>query len=152
MHEMSLVRPIVNMVLEECADQNVRAVTSVHLTIGDGHDVIVDMIPGLFQFLARGTIAEHAEVVIERVPLRAQCNRCGAVFPINVYHRETWVCPSCGEHDYRLFSGREFRIDSIRVEGFPADSGDEVPAAPEAPGARATAAAPAEPVLAGSVA
>lgn len=117
MHEMSLVRPIVNMVLEECEGKNVRAVTSVHLTIGEGHDVIVDTIPGLFQFLARGTVAEHAEVVIERVPLRAQCNRCGEVFPINVYHSETWVCPACGQRDYRLYSGREFCIDSIRVEG-----------------------------------
>lgn len=117
MHEMSLIRPVVEMVLEQCEGRDVRAVTSVHLTIGDAHDVVADLIPGLFRYLAAGTVAENAEVVIRHVPITVRCNRCGEVFPINVYREETWECPRCGaRQDYTLFSGREFEIDSIRVE------------------------------------
>lgn len=116
MHEMSLIGPVVNTVLEACRGKDVAHVQSVHLTIGDAHDVVVDLIPGLFRHLARGTVAENAEVVIERVPITVRCNRCGEVFAINLYRESTWVCPRCGaERDYVLNSGREFTIDSIRV-------------------------------------
>lgn len=120
MHEMSLIRPVVETVLQSCEGQPIKAVKSVHLTIGEAHDVIDEYVEGLFRHLARGTVAENASVVIEKVPLRVRCNRCGEVFGINVYREETWTCPTCGaRQDYVLVSGREFRIDDIVVEADP---------------------------------
>ena len=116
MHEMSLVRPMVDAVLEACEGRGVVAVRSVRVSIGEMMDVVEGYVSDLFRFLARGTVAEGAEVVIERVPARVRCNACGDIFPIDARNRATCACPRCGERSYRLFTGREFRIDAIEVE------------------------------------
>lgn len=115
MHEMGLVRPLVDAVLKHCEEANAEEVLSVHLSIGEYVDVIEQYIPKLFCFLARGTIAEHAEVVIQRIPGYAACKTCNNIFSLDVKDKSTWHCPRCGEHNYRMFSGREFLIDSIEI-------------------------------------
>ncbi len=82
MHEMSLIRPAVDLVLQECAGKNVAEVRAVHLTVGVMRDVIEDYMEGLFRYLARGTVAEHAKLVITRAPLVVICNECGTPFPV----------------------------------------------------------------------
>lgn len=117
MHEMALMRNVVDAVVAECQGKDVGAVRSVHLTVGDLRDVVDEYVPGLFRYLARGTVAEHAEVVIEHTPVTVRCNACGDIFPINVRDESTLTCPRChATRDYRLFSGNEFRIDRIQVE------------------------------------
>ena len=117
MHEMALMEQVVDIVLEEAQRQGAARVVAVHLTFGELADVIVDMVPGLFEFLARGTAAEGAEVAIERTPAYVQCRKCNEAWRIDVRDEATWTCPRCGGYKkYHLISGREFRIDSIEVE------------------------------------
>ena len=118
MHEMAYVRNVVDVVNEYADRDDVAEVAAVHLTIGEGRDVVVDYFQGLFQFLARGTKAEHAEMVVRRTPFAVSCNRCATVFPLDVFDESSWKCPSCGAvRDYRMHSGMEFRIDRIEVKG-----------------------------------
>ena len=117
MHEMALMEQVVDIVLEEAQRQGAARVVAVHLTFGELTDVIVDMVPGLFEFLARGTAAEGAEVAIGRTPAYVQCRKCNEAWRIDVRDEATWTCPRCGAYKkYHLISGREFRIDSIEVE------------------------------------
>ncbi|WP_080802157.1 hydrogenase maturation nickel metallochaperone HypA/HybF [Arabiibacter massiliensis] len=116
MHEMALVRSVVDIVVERAEAAGVDSVDAVYLTIGYGRDIVEDYFDGLFAFLARGTVAEHAELVIERVPVTARCNGCGFVFPLDVFDRSTWAYPSChAERNYQIVSGREFYISHIDV-------------------------------------
>lgn len=142
MHEMSLIRNVVDMVLQECEGKNVKEVKAVHLTIGELSDVVEQYIPGLFKHLAskqESKIAANAEVIIKRTPLLVRCNECYEIFHINVHDDSTWVCPRCNaRQNYSLFSGREFRIDNIEVELF---SPEEI-AAQQAAAAEAAAAEP----------
>lgn len=128
MHEMALVHPIVDMVLEHAESVGATEVNAVYLTIGDGRDVIEEYMHGLFAFLARGTVAENAKLHITHVPYAVKCNRCGTVFPLNVRDSSTWTCPACGAHrDYRLYSGMEFTLDQIQVtQQTPAEVAHEV--------------------------
>lgn len=117
MHEMALVRTIVDMVSEECSGRDVASVRAVHLTIGELHDVVEELIPAMFRHLAKGTVAESAQVVIRHVPMTVRCNACGDIFAIDERRPETWECPRChARRNYRLFSGDEFRIDRLEVE------------------------------------
>lgn len=114
MHEMSLVHDLVDVVLDESAKHGIAEVGAVHLTIGEGRDIVVEFLEGLFRHLARGTAAANARVVVERVPITVRCRQCGRVFSLNVYDEATWRCPDCGaERDYVLNSGLEFSIDAI---------------------------------------
>lgn len=122
MHEMGLVRPLVDTVLEQCEQAHAAEVLSVHISIGEYVDVVERFIPQLFSFLARGTIAEHAEIVVHRIPGYAACGTCNNIFSLDVSDRETWHCPRCGERNYRMFSGREFQIDSIEIREASASS------------------------------
>lgn len=116
MHEMALVHGVVDAVLEHAARVGAKEVRAVHLTIGEGRDVVEDFMQGLFSFLARGTVAEHAELAVRRMPYAVRCNQCGTVFPLSVRDSSTWVCPHCGaERDYRLYSGMEFMINEIQI-------------------------------------
>lgn len=121
MHEMALVRNIVDVVLEHAQAQGATRVKEVYLTIGAGRDIVEDLMQGCFRYLARNTIAEDAELVMTRTPFMVRCRDCGMPFHINVYNSKTWVCPRCGsERNYDLVSGMEFRIDRIEVAMSPA--------------------------------
>ena len=116
MHEMSLMRNVLDMVLAECQGKGVEKVEAIYLSIGEASDVVEHKIPSLFRFLAKETIAAEAEVYVERIPVYVHCLQCSNIFPVNTRDESTWTCPRCGAHKkYRLFSGREFWLDKIDV-------------------------------------
>lgn len=116
MHEMAFVRNVVDIVVDEAEAADAAEISVVHLVIGEGRDIVEDFFQSLFQYLARGTVAEHATVDICRVPYMVKCNRCGAVFHVNVFDDATSVCPGCGTYqDYKLVSGLEFCISRIEA-------------------------------------
>lgn len=115
MHEMALVREVIGTTLEAAERQGASAVKAVYLRIGTGRDIVVELFSGLFDHLARGTAAEGAELVYERVPLITRCNDCGKLYRLNIRDRTTWPCPACRSMDYALHSGMEFSIDRIEV-------------------------------------
>lgn len=116
MHEMAIVRDVVDVVLAKAREERATSVVTVYLTVGDAHDIVVEYFQGLFRHLARGTVAENAEMVISSTPLMVECNRCGAVYHIDFRNSGTWPCPACGQKDYRVCSGMEFSIDGMEVE------------------------------------
>ena len=116
MHEMSLVRNLVEVVAEEAAAANVEKITSIHLVVGEGRDIVEDMLPPLFQFLSRGTVMENAEIVVQHVPYMVKCNQCGTEFHLEVTQPEKWACPGCQAYkDYTLVSGKEFYISKMEA-------------------------------------
>ena len=122
MHEMALMRNVVDTVLDHACRVKAAEVKTVHLTIGFNRDIVEEYLDGMFAFLARGTAAEHAELVVRRTPYTVKCNQCGRIFHLNVYDSTTWTCPRCGaERDYKLNSGMEFVVNDIEVV-FPEDA------------------------------
>lgn len=110
MHEMAITREVVDIVVKEAEAVGALQVSAVHLTIGYMRDIVEEYIDGLFAHLARGTVAEHAELVIVRVPFTVRCNRCGQVYHFNPYSNHTHpagsnnssdstACPVCHEKD-----------------------------------------------------
>ena len=116
MHEMALTRNVVDIVIAEAEKVHAKSVHAVHVTVGEVRDIIDDIFVDMFGWLARGTIAEHAEVHLTRVPLMVKCNQCGNVYHINTRDESTWPCEKCGVRDYKLQSGMEFFISNIEVE------------------------------------
>ncbi|WP_080797295.1 hydrogenase maturation nickel metallochaperone HypA/HybF [Arabiibacter massiliensis] len=117
MHEMSLVRNVMDIVLERAEAAGASRVVAVHVLVGEGRDVVNELFEGLFRFLARGTIAEDAELVLVEMPYMVRCNRCGAPFHLNVMDEGTWTCPRCeAARDYALVSGMELTISELEIE------------------------------------
>ena len=120
MHEMALVRNIMEVVVDEAEAAGAAEVTAVHIVVGEARDIVVDLFEGLFQFLARGTVAEHARVIIHTVPYRVRCHGCGEEFNLDFKDRLSQTCPRCGaDRDYRLISGNELSISKIEANPQP---------------------------------
>lgn len=114
MHEMALTRDVVDIVLEEARAAGAAEVRTVYLTIGYVRDIVEDLFEQCFAWMARGTAAEHAELVITRVPLTVRCNECGRVYHIDVHDEATWAC-ACGAKTYQLETGMEFFVNGLDV-------------------------------------
>ena len=116
MHEMSLVRPLIQIIKEEAEAAGVEKITAVHLVIGEGRDIVIHLLESMFQFMARGTVAENAKVVVEHVPYMVKCNQCQTEFHLDVMQSETWTCPNCQAYkDYKQISGQEFYISKLEA-------------------------------------
>lgn len=113
MHEMSLVRDVIEVVVRTAEQHGVGRVAAVNLTIGCGRDVVPELFDDLFRRLAQGTVAEGAELSVVSTPYMVRCRACGMTYHLDVFDRSTWNCPACSAHDYDVVSGMEFRIDSI---------------------------------------
>lgn len=116
MHELALTRSVVQTVTEEAEKAGASRVRAIYLTIGYARDIVDELFEGCFEFLARDTVAQGAELVIERVPLMVRCKDCGMVYHLDVRDDTTWPCPRCGTKDYELVCGTEFQISKIEVE------------------------------------
>ncbi len=102
------------MVLKYAEDNNAKKVVSVYLKVGELRDFAGEWLQRYFDYLSRGTIAEGAEMVVERVALQLRCDDCADTFSANL-DSEKFVCPCCGSENSQLTAGREFIIESIGV-------------------------------------
>ena len=103
MHEMSLVRNILALVKEEAEAAHASRITAVHLVVGEGRDIVEDLLQSMFRFLARGTVAEDAAVIVHHVPYKVRCNQCRTEFHLEIMRPEKWACPNCNAYkDYTL--------------------------------------------------
>lgn len=115
MHEMALTRDVVDTVVTAAQKAGATKVNVVRMTIGYGRDVVQGLFDKCFAYLARGTIAQDAELIVARMPLTVRCRCCGDVHAIDVYDDRSLDCPMCGKRDYLMNSGLEFRIDEIEA-------------------------------------
>lgn len=119
MHEMAITRSVVDIVVDKAQAMGATRVGAVYLTIGELRDIVESIFVDMFGWMARGTVAENAKVVIKRVPLMVKCRRCGDVYHLDVHDDSTWPCARCGVRDYDLVSGNEFMIDNLEVSTRP---------------------------------
>lgn len=115
MHEMALTRDVVDIVVGEAEKAGAQRVDAVYLTIGYARDIVDELFEKCFAYLARGTVAQGAELVLERTPLMVSCDACGMVYHLDVFGARVHSCPCCGARGYTLRSGYEFSIDRIEA-------------------------------------
>lgn len=115
MHELGLTRAVLQTVNDEVKRVGATKVNTIYLTVGYARDIVDELFENAFAYLSKGTPAEGAEVVIDRVPLMVRCKECGLEYHIELRDQRTWGCPKCGKRDYKIVSGMEFQIARIVV-------------------------------------
>lgn len=122
MHELSLCVSVVQLVAASAARENVSRVTKVVLEVGVAAPVDPHALSFAFPMAAADGPLAQAELVIERVPLRMQCNSCAAVFApetSSTHQAMTLImspCPACGTPGAQVLQGRELRVRSFDGE------------------------------------
>ena len=110
MHELSLAQGITDLVAECARREGIGKVTLVLVEIGVAAAVEPDAIRFCFPITAEGTVAEGAELVINRPPLKVRCEACGTEYEATFVATS---CPACGAHEPKILSGLELRVVSF---------------------------------------
>jgi len=112
MHEVSIIRGIVNTALETAEQHGADRVARVSVVLGDFTHVTEEALRFHFEVLSKGTAVEHAEVTIRRENGSVTCWDCGGQNPATTEP----VCPVCGSVRIELTGGDQCYLESIDID------------------------------------
>ncbi len=114
MHEVSIAQGMLDIALGYCEKNAHTVIKSITVKIGKAAGVVPDSLQFAFETLKTGTIAEHALLIIDEIPVTGTCNDCGKHFTVD----EAYViqCPLCGGLSLKVETGRELNIAEMEVE------------------------------------
>jgi hydrogenase nickel incorporation protein HypA/HybF len=113
MHEMSICRSLLGIVVEQARRNEVNRVLEVSIELGALRGIVPEHLSYYFDFLKKGTVADGAALVVSMVPGEVQCEGCGARFALD---ERGYVCPSCASKDVEVVAGLELRVKTMKVE------------------------------------
>ena len=113
MHELAVTRSLIDLVDREARRQGFQRALEIRLKLGAYSGIVPECILDLFPYAARGTAAEGAALVFETVPARFTCRGCGWEGEIE---KGGDACPRCQSTALTMTQGREFYVDSLKVE------------------------------------
>jgi hydrogenase nickel incorporation protein HypA/HybF len=83
------------------------------LVVGELSGFIGDSIQLYFDIIAKGTLAENAELTIQYIKPKLKCKSCQKLFEREKF---SFQCPFCGGEGLPSEIGKEFYIENIEVE------------------------------------
>ena len=113
MHELSICQSLMKQVENIALERNAQCVTSIALAIGPLSGVEAQLLKNAYPVASAGTVAEHAELIIEHLPIRVKCSQCGSesdALPNKL------ICKECGDWRTTLVSGDELLLMSVELE------------------------------------
>ena len=113
MHELAITQSMLDIVLQQAEKAGAKKVESINLVIGELTGFVEECVKFYFEFLAKDTIAEGANLEFTPVSPQARCRSCDNAFPLQEYD---WSCPECGGSDIEITAGKELFVESIKVE------------------------------------
>lgn len=113
MHELAITEGIIRAAVPEAEKHGAKRILEIRLKIGELSGVLPECIQYYFDIASRGTIAEHARLVVEKIPASIACPDCGYEGQVD---RRKIRCPGCGGVNFRLTGGKEYFVDSLEAE------------------------------------
>ena len=112
MHELSIVMSIVDIAQQQAAEANASIIEEIEIDIGCLSTVEMNAFEFAWSQAVKQTLLQNTIKKINRIPGKAQCSDCDAVFAIqNLYD----ACPACGKYLIHILEGKELRIKSLVV-------------------------------------
>jgi hydrogenase nickel incorporation protein HypA/HybF len=113
MHELGVTQTILDIALDAARANDAPRITRINIAVGALNGVVEESMRFYFEFLAKGTAAEGAELALEVLPAKGECRACSRDFLVPEL---SWTCPHCGASGLRIVQGKELRVTSIEVD------------------------------------
>ncbi|MBQ2960493.1 MAG: hydrogenase maturation nickel metallochaperone HypA [Oscillospiraceae bacterium] len=113
MHELAITKSIVDLVQREAEKQGFKRALEIRLRLGEYSGIVPEYIKDFFPLVAEGTVSEKAELLFETNPAKFLCLDCGYEGGAD---RKNACCIKCGSSSLKMTAGREFFVDSLKVE------------------------------------
>lgn len=114
MHELPITQSIVRIAVEEAEKHNIAKINEIRLKIGELSGLVPECIQQYFDIASEGTVAEGAQIIINKIPITMKCTSCN--FSGETHSFTENKCPICSSLNMKLVHGNEFYIDSMEVE------------------------------------
>lgn len=113
MHELSVCQGMLQQVENLAVQHHADSATIIKVSIGPLSGVEAQLLAQAFPIAAAGTIAEHAALEIDVLPVRVRCSQCQAETEASA---NRLICGSCGHWQTTLISGDEMLLTSVEFE------------------------------------
>ncbi len=113
MHELSIIANLFKILEEKAVEKNAVRITGVHLKVGILSGAVPELLQTSFDMYKKDTIASLAALHAETVPLRTECEDCGAVTTKDDF---VFLCDRCGSSRLKTLSGTELLLEKIDME------------------------------------
>jgi hydrogenase nickel incorporation protein HypA/HybF len=112
MHEVGLMRDALDIALEHAARQRATRIDVLTMRVGDAAAIDSESLRLAFDIVTRGTIAEGAQLAVERVAALGYCPRCDLEFtPADT----PFACPQCRRTAVEVRGGQSLELGPIEM-------------------------------------
>jgi hydrogenase nickel incorporation protein HypA/HybF len=112
MHEVGLMQSALEMAFAHVKRAGASRIHRLHLRVGELSGVAPEALQMAFAAATRGTLAEGANLIVERIAVVCRCEHCGQEFrPEDVIY----LCSHCGAISSSVQLGRELELASLEV-------------------------------------
>ena len=115
MHELPILRNIVDVALRYAASAGASRVVAVDLEVGELRGLDEAWLQRYFRFVCAGTVAADATLRVRRSLALFLCRDCGSTFSFDLRSGGSVACAACSSAQVELSTGNELRIESIDV-------------------------------------
>jgi hydrogenase nickel incorporation protein HypA/HybF len=112
MHEVSLMSSTLNMALDCASRQGAQKIHRLKMRVGEQSGVVPEALEFAFEVVTQGTIAEGANLEVEKIPVICYCVNCKQEFQPDTLFYE---CPDCQQLSTEVRCGREIELTSLEV-------------------------------------
>ncbi len=113
MHERSLVKGLIEQVIEEGRNRRLGQIHEIRIAIGEFSGVEPVLVKSAFDEMAGEYWQTPVQLAIEVITLSAICQTCQSRFRVTDFR---FVCPKCGGGEVKITAGEEMRLVSLRAE------------------------------------
>lgn len=113
MHELSIVSNLFEILEEKAKEKKAKKITLVKLQVGALSGVVPEFLKTAFDIYKKDTIADEAELKIEKISLKVQCQKCLAEMVKNDF---VFICDECGSRELKILCGTELLLEKIEME------------------------------------
>jgi len=112
MHEFGIAQGLLETVLARVDEKDVSHIEWIKLEIGILSGVEDEALRFAFSVLSEGTLADHAELKIDKIPLKCFCASCRKDFECRPF---AYRCPDCGTASNNIKTGKELNLVAMEV-------------------------------------
>ncbi|MFI4850045.1 MAG: hydrogenase maturation nickel metallochaperone HypA [Gimesia chilikensis] len=120
MHERSLVQTLLNQVQQVVDADGGGVVKEIQVQVGDLSGVEPLLFEAAFAELVTEWFSQECRLVLDIVPVKAECRLCGQCFEVQDYE---FLCPACGTGPVEVIQGDQVKLMSITVDSEKSVSG-----------------------------
>ena len=113
MPAQDITQTFINKVIRQIYETQSTRVKNIHIALGELTDLDPASIQSHWNQLAKGTLAEHAQLHFRLIPAEVQCMACFSKYqPVD----KKILCPYCGSFGAKILTGEECTLESIETE------------------------------------